>query len=87
MRSPCSLLQTEQAQLPQPVFVGEVLQPPDHLSGPPLDSLQQLPVFLVLGAPDLDTVLQMGPHEGRVEREREKAANLYMKYSIGLTSI
>jgi len=30
----------------------------DHLYGPPLDPLQQLPVFLVLGAPDLDAVLQ-----------------------------
>ena len=52
-----SLLQAEQAQLPQPVFVGEVLQPSDHLCVPPLDPLQQLPVFLVLGAPDLDAVL------------------------------
>ena len=37
-----SFLQAEQAQLPQPVFVGEVLQPSDHLCGPPLDPLQQL---------------------------------------------
>ena len=35
-----SLLQAEQAQHLQPVFVGEVLQSSDHLSGPPLDSLQ-----------------------------------------------
>ena len=58
-----SLLQAEQAQLPQPVFAGEVLQPSEHLCGPPLDPLQQLPVLLVLGPPDLDTVLQMGPNE------------------------
>ena len=69
MRSPRSFLQAAQAQLPQPVFIGEVLQPSDHLCGPPLDPLQQLPVFLVQGAPDLDSVLQMGPHEGRVERD------------------
>jgi len=46
---PPSLLQAETAQRPQPGFVGEVLQPPDHLCGPPLDPLQQLSVFLVLG--------------------------------------
>mgnify|MGYP001853276447 FL=1 len=37
-----SLLQAEQDQLPQPVFIEEVLQPSDHLRGPPLDPLQQL---------------------------------------------
>ena len=34
-----SLLQAEQPQLPQPVVVGEVLQPFDHLCGPPLDPM------------------------------------------------
>ena len=38
----------------------------DHLHGPPLDLLQKLHIFLVLGAPDLDAVLQLGPHKGRV---------------------
>ena len=33
LRSPRSLLQAEQPQLPQPVLVGEVLQPSDHLRG------------------------------------------------------
>jgi len=46
-----------------------VLQPSDHLSGLPLDPLQQLLVLLILGASDLHTVLQMGPREGRVERD------------------
>lgn len=45
----------------------EVLQPSDHLSGPPLDPPQQFPVLLVLGAGDL--VLQMGPDDGSTERE------------------
>jgi len=36
-------------------------------SWPPLDPLQQPHVFPVLGAPGLDAVLQMGPHEGRAE--------------------
>ena len=65
MRSPWDLLQTEQAQLPKPVFTGEVLQSSDHLCGPPLDPLQQF--FLVLRATDLDTGLQKRPHNGRAE--------------------
>jgi len=55
----------EQAQLPQPVFVGEVLH--DRICGPPLDSLQQLHIRFVLGAPHLDIVLQLRPHKGRTE--------------------
>ena len=35
-----SLLQAEQAQLPQPLLVGEMLQSPHHPCSPPLDSLQ-----------------------------------------------
>ena len=62
-----SLLQTEQAQLSQPVFIGEALQPSDHLCGPALDLLQQLHILLVLGAPGLDTVLQMRAQEGRMQ--------------------
>lgn len=48
------LLQAEQAHLPQPVFVGEVFQFTDHPHHPLLDPLQQLYIFLVLGAPGLD---------------------------------
>ena len=40
-----SLLRAEQHQLSQPVFIGVVLQPSDHLCGPPLDLLQQVHVF------------------------------------------
>ena len=46
-----SLLQANEAQFPQPFFIGEVLQPTDHLCGPPLDLLQQLRTLPVLGAP------------------------------------
>ena len=53
MRSSQSLLQTEQAQLPQPFFIGEVLQASDYLHGPRLDPLQQHHIFLVLEAPGL----------------------------------
>jgi len=55
-----SILQAKQAHLPQSLFIGEVLQPSDHLHGPPLDLLQQPLIPPVLGAPGLDTVLQMG---------------------------
>jgi len=53
-----------------------VLQP-EHLCGPPLDPLQQLYSFLLLGASGLDVVLQMQPHEGRVEGDS------HLPYSAG----
>ncbi|KAK4811312.1 LOW QUALITY PROTEIN: hypothetical protein QYF61_024448 [Mycteria americana] len=62
-----SLLQAEQLQLSQPVLVGEVFQPSDHFRGPPLDPLQQLHVFRVLRAPELDAVLQVRSHQSGVE--------------------
>ncbi|GAB0186614.1 mitochondrial enolase superfamily member 1 [Grus japonensis] len=62
-----SLLQAEQSQLSQPVLIGQVLQPSDHLHGPPLDLLQQFHVLCMLGTPELDTVLQVGSHQNRVE--------------------
>ena len=73
MKYPCKpyLLQAEQTQFPQPVFIVEVLQHSDNLCGPPLDPVQQLHIFPVLGDPNLDTVLQMGPHEGRVKRDNQ----------------
>jgi len=62
-----SLLQDEQPQLPQPVFTGLVFQPSDHFGGPPLDPLQQVHVFPVLRAPELDTGLQVGSHQSGAE--------------------
>ena len=44
-----SLFQTKQAQFPLPFLIGEVLQPSDHLSGPPLDPVQELHILPVLG--------------------------------------
>jgi len=67
LRSPWSLLQAEQTQLPQPVFVGELLEPLDHLLGPPLTLVQHIRVPPMLGAPELDAGLQVGSHEGRVK--------------------
>ncbi|KAK4822945.1 hypothetical protein QYF61_023445 [Mycteria americana] len=45
----------------------EVFHPSDHFCGPPLDLLQQVHVFPVLRAPELDAVLQVGSHQSRVE--------------------
>ena len=39
--------QAKQAQLPQPFFIGEVLQPSDHLCVPTLDRFQQLHILPV----------------------------------------
>ncbi|KAK4829553.1 hypothetical protein QYF61_005222 [Mycteria americana] len=62
-----SLLQAEQPQLSQPGLVGEVLQPSDHLCGPPLDPLQQLHVLPVLRTPGLDAALQVGSQQSGAE--------------------
>ncbi|KAK4821804.1 hypothetical protein QYF61_003833 [Mycteria americana] len=66
------LLQAEQPQLSQAVFIGEVLQPSDHLCGPPLDLLRQVHVRLLLGAPELNAVLQGG---SRKEQSRVEGQN------------
>ncbi|KAJ7401573.1 hypothetical protein BTVI_94439 [Pitangus sulphuratus] len=55
------------ALLSQPFFVREILQTSTHPYSPSLDPLQQFLVFLELGSPELDTALQMWPHQGRVE--------------------
>ncbi|KAK4827094.1 hypothetical protein QYF61_014196 [Mycteria americana] len=57
----------EQPQLSQPVLIGEVFHSSDHFCGPPPDPLQQLHVFPVLRAPELDAVLQVGSHQSRAE--------------------
>ena len=63
-----SLLQAEQPQLPQPVLVGAVLQPSNHLRGVALDLLQHIHVLLMLGAPE-DAGLQVGSHESGVKEQ------------------
>ena len=55
-----SLLQAEQAQLPQPLFIGETLHSPHHPRSPPLDSLQQLLIFLEVRSPELDDASSVG---------------------------
>ncbi|KAJ7407064.1 armadillo repeat containing 1 [Pitangus sulphuratus] len=46
---------------------GEMLQSSYQHGGPPLDSLQQVDVFIVLGVPELGTAFQVGCHRNRVE--------------------
>ncbi|KAJ7425032.1 hypothetical protein BTVI_04055 [Pitangus sulphuratus] len=57
----CTLLkcQDEQPQLSQPVFIGVVLQSPEHLCGTPLDLLKQVHVFPVPRTPELEVALQV----------------------------
>jgi len=57
-----------QPQLSQPVPVRAVLQSSDHLCGPPLVSLQQVHVLLILHTSQLSEVLQIRSHKSRVER-------------------
>jgi len=47
------LLQADQAQLPQPLLTGQVLQP-YPLGGPPLNRIHFTDVFFLLGCPKLE---------------------------------
>lgn len=51
-------LKVEQTQFAQPFLIGKMLQAFYHHCGPPLDSLQEIPVFFVSESPEVDTVLQ-----------------------------
>lgn len=56
-------LQAARPRLAQPPVAGEMLQSPHHLSSPLLGSLQYAHLALVLGSPELDTALQLWPHQ------------------------
>ena len=60
-------LQAEQPQLSQTFLIAEVFHCFDHFCDPPLDQLQQVHVFPVLRAPELDAGLQVGSSQSRVE--------------------
>jgi len=60
---PTRLLLAEKSQLSQPFLIREMLQSLNHVCGPLQDSLWYVPVSLVLRSPDLDTVLQLWPHQ------------------------
>ncbi|KAJ7419759.1 hypothetical protein BTVI_24244 [Pitangus sulphuratus] len=55
---------------------GDILQPPDHLRGPPLNSPQQVDVLFVLGTPELDAVLQQ--ELGHLDQKRAMAYPSHM---------
>ncbi|KAJ7420830.1 Cohesin subunit SA-2 [Willisornis vidua] len=60
----------ERPQCSQPVFIGEVFYSFVHLHDPPLDLLQQVHIILMLGAPELDTALQVGSHQSKVKGQK-----------------
>ncbi|KAK4816338.1 hypothetical protein QYF61_015652 [Mycteria americana] len=59
--------QAKQSQLPQPLLMSLVLQTLHQLRCPSLDMLQHLNVFLVVSGPKLNTVLEVQPHQCRVQ--------------------
>jgi len=61
------LLQTKQPQFPQPLLLRLVLQTLRRLHCPSLDTLQHLTVLLVVRGPKLNTLLQVRPHQCRVQ--------------------
>jgi len=61
------LLQTKQPQLPQSLLIRLVLQTPHQPHCPSLDTLRYLHVPLVVRGPKLNTVLQVQPHQCRVQ--------------------
>ena len=73
---PCepSLLQEEHSQLSQPLLRGEMLRFLHCLHGPSLDLLRYVHVSLVLGSPELETGLQVQPHQCK-ERGRITSLN------------
>ncbi|GAB0186314.1 hypothetical protein GRJ2_001096700 [Grus japonensis] len=60
-------LQAKQPQFPQPLLIRLVLQTLHQLCCPSLDTLQHLNVFLVVRGPKLNTVLEVRPHQCRVQ--------------------
>ena len=70
--------------------MGEVLHPSDHFCVPPLAPLQDIHVFLVLRAPELDRGLQVGSHQrggmGRIPSLSLLATLLLMQPRIQLAT-
>ncbi|KAK4818014.1 hypothetical protein QYF61_004127 [Mycteria americana] len=57
----------KQPQFPQPLLIRLVLQTLHQLRCPSLDTLQHLNVLLVVRGPKLNTVLEVRPHQCRVQ--------------------
>jgi len=64
------LLKAEQIQFMQPLVMYPVPWPPAHLGGPPLVSLQQVHVFVVLSSLKLGALLQMQSQKGWIEAKK-----------------
>lgn len=67
MNSPWSILQAEQALLPRPVFIGELLQHSHHLCHLSLEQLSRVPALHIMQTSELNAILLMWPHEGRTQ--------------------
>ena len=70
----------------QPVLIGEVFHPLDHLHGHSLDTLQQVHVSPVLRTPHLDAALQVRHHstEGQDQLPALLAVLLWVQPKIQL---
>ena len=62
-------MQAEQAQLPQPLFIGEVVQPSEHLRGLLRTHSNSFTSSLCWEGPGLHAALHLGPHESRAEAD------------------
>jgi len=62
-----SLFQTKQSQFHQPLLIRLVLQTLHQPHCPSLDTLQHVNVLLVVRGPKLNTVLEVHPHQCRVQ--------------------
>ncbi|KAK4810625.1 hypothetical protein QYF61_007362 [Mycteria americana] len=60
-------LQAKQSQLPQPLLIRLLLQTLHQLRCPSLHTLQYLNIPLVVGGPKLNTVVEVRPHQCRVQ--------------------
>ncbi|KAK4826427.1 hypothetical protein QYF61_008960 [Mycteria americana] len=67
---PISLRTAKQPQFPQPLLIRLVLQTLHQLHCPSLDTLQHLNVSLVVRGPKPNTVVEVQPHQCRVQRNK-----------------
>lgn len=81
------LLQAELPQLSEPVFIGEIFQSTDNLCGLSLDPLQQVHVLLMLGAPDLNAILQAGSQQRNRGEESSPSTFFLMLVTLLLLQV
>lgn len=82
------LPQAEQPQLPQPFLTGSVLQILHQLCFPSLNLLQHLDVFPELREPELNTALEVWPHQCPAEgKNHYEAKHSLLRNSFSLGNI